>query len=314
MLLARVGLVLACASLVLACGSDPYPFSSRGAAEVIGPTLIQTARPTSCPDGTQPAILRLQGAARTPEWGCLPGCPASQEFVSNVDRTIPGIPLLEPACHFVCAADQHRTSYIDFGGKAHCAPGAVTDEAQQATFARERRSQEIRSAEDRRQADRVARKKAEDEQHAAEELDRKKRETLAQLERDVRAMETTPVPWSFELIQKQHALTVGLRPTAHSRGLDGFLEDTHLDAITVSRLADRAAATEAKRVESEAILGVVRGRRQPATTRAMRIETCRSSCDAAVSCERTCPEVPASACDACRQGVVECRRTCGYTF
>jgi hypothetical protein len=266
------------------------------------------ARPTVCPEDAQPAIIGLQGPQKTPEWGCLLACPRpKQEYVTDVTRTADGW-YLAPTCQLACDPNEHRLSYLGFEHQAHCAPGAVTDAGQLATFARELRFQKREQAEqDRRTqmvAEKAAREKAERDAREAEGVRRTYEAHMSELEEKLVAMETSPVPWSFELVQVHYAWT---------KNRDGVRASTPVGSGLRDTFDERVAALLPRRLQSEAILAVRRPRREPATDRAARIRTCQSTCDDQSStCRESCGSFAPGAC-ACGQVLTQCRDTCAKT-
>lgn len=305
----RSGLALALvASLLLApgCAASPYQLDARSEGLLVGRSrFTTTARPTRCPLDAQPAVVGLHDPDRTPEWGCLLACPVpKQEYVTDVTRVEDGW-YLAPACQLMCDANEHRTSYLDFEHQAHCAAGAVTDPDQLATFAREVRFQKDEQAEQDRRTEILAREKADEGVREAEGRRRQYQAHLDALEEEVHAMETTSVPWPFELVQ-QHV--------AFAQELEAVRQGLHVDSALRDSLNERVAALLPQREKSEAILGVERPTREPATDRLMRIRSCQTHCDdEAAPCRHSCAQLAPGTCASCSQALAQCRATCTTT-
>jgi hypothetical protein len=298
-----VALVLACAVLSPGCATSPYQLDASSAALLIGPRVTRTTRPTRCPADAQPAVVGLHDPDRTPVWGCLLACPTpKQEYVTNVTRVEDGW-YLSPACQFMCGANEHRTSYLDFEHQAHCAAGAVTDPEQLATLAREVRFQKDEQAEQDRRMEILARKKADVDAREAEGRRRQYLAHLDALEDEVRAMATTPVPWPFELVQEH---------VAFPQELEAVRGGLHLDTALRDALNERVAALLPKREKSEAILGVERPGGEPATDRLMRIRSCQTHCDDEAF-PWSCAQLAPGTCASCVQAQAQCRATCTAT-
>ena len=304
----RIALVLALACSLLApgCASSPYQLDVHSAELLVGPTFTGAIRPTRCPDDAQPAIIGLQGPGKPPEWGCLLACPIrKQEYVTDVTR-VPDGWYLEPTCQLACDPDEHRVSYLGFEHQAHCAPGAVLDPGQRATFARELRFQKLEQAEqDRRRqgvAEKAAREEARRVARETEGIERRYQAHTSELEDQLVAMEASDIPWSFELVQAHYELT---------NHFEGIRASTPAGSALRGNFAQRVEALLSKRLQSETLLGVERPRREAASDTAMRIRTCQSACDdQSSSCFGGCGSLPAGTCDSCRQVLTQCKVTC----
>jgi hypothetical protein len=95
---------------------------------------------------------------------------------------------------------------------------------------------------------------------------------------------------------------------------DGIRESTPVGSALRASFDERVAALLPKRLQSETILGVRRPRREPATDRAARIRTCKSSCDDQWSaCRQSCASLAPGTCASCSQVLYRCRDTCETT-
>jgi hypothetical protein len=185
----------------------------------------------------------------------------------------------------------------------------VTDPAQVATLARERALQLRVRVEADRKGEVVAESGVEEAKRQRELRRQSDDAALERVEIDLRTLETTPVPWTFELVQLQYRFAKRLDYLAWQEHTD------HQLAIEPAQLHDwttRVAALAAKRKESEVALGVQRGGRQGlTTTRAMRVKDCQGRCeDDATTCRESCSRLPAGQCDACDQEVRQCKTRC----